>query len=147
MADYSITAGNVLKSSKGQATDGYAGEAVAQSDVLWFDATAGSGGQYKKADANHATTTQPGPRFPTHVCLNAAAAAGQPIRVLAIDPELELGAVSGLAAGDVVILSTTAGKMAPVADAAVGARVAVLGVMVTDTKMSFMPNVGGVKAA
>jgi hypothetical protein len=118
MADHVVTPANVLKSNNGTVRNGTAGAAISAGDALYYDTATGT---YKLFDANGAGDAK---NF-AGIALNSAAA-GQPIALCEEDPDFTPG--FPLDEGDVVIGSATAGKLCPVADAASGHYVTVVGV-------------------
>lgn len=125
MADISITAANVLMSASGSKKDGIAGEAITAGKALYLDA---ADKKLKLADANASTKT--------NVCgiaLNDAGV-GQPVAYCVADEELTIGGT--VAANAIVILSATAGGIAPIADATTGWETVILGIGVGSNKIS-----------
>lgn len=136
MADYSQTATSVIPSARAVIVKRKAASTVAAGQpVRLVTATTVS-----PADAN----------------LSAAAAlvfgiaisgggTGQWIWIVVKDPALGIGIT--LAVGDIVILSATAGGIAPASDAASGMYITVLGVAISTTAINFNPiAAGAVKA-
>jgi hypothetical protein len=126
MADLSITAANVILSANGAKAEGIAGEAITAGKALYRDAADGK--KLKLADANATGKTNV-----VGIALNDAGV-GQPVHFCIEDPELAIGGTVAL--GAVLILSATAGGIAPVADAASGMEVVVIGVGVGSNKVS-----------
>jgi hypothetical protein len=109
MAVLTVTAANVLASGTGQKTPGVAGATLTAGQPLYADAS--SGGVLKPAVANSATGSDM-----VGVSLHAALT-GQPIMYVTSDVAFTHG-LSGVVAGDIVILSATAGSFSPSADLA-----------------------------
>lgn len=130
MADIAITAANVIPSANANRNLGVAGVALAQGDVLFMDST--DANKLKKADADLSALAS----TVVGIAENAAAV-GQYVSYITKDPQLAIGGT--VAAGALVILSATAGKIAPSADAASGWYVTVLGVGVGSNKINFNP--------
>jgi len=108
MADVSITAANVLKSSTGETFNGTAGAAITQGQVCYVD-TADSN-KVKLADANGAAALH----VVKGIALNAAST-GQPVTLCTKDTAgFTVGGT--VTQGVVYALSTTAGGIAPIAD-------------------------------
>ena len=126
MADHVVTAANVLKSNNGSVRNGTAGVAITAGDALYFDTATGT---YKLYDANGGSADV---RKFAGVALNTAAA-GQPIALCEEDADFTPG--FAVSEGDVVIGSATAGKLCPVADAASGHYVTVVGIGKGNNKM------------
>jgi len=96
-------------------------------------------GTYGKADGNDATKCVVAGYF------EQGGAAGQRVNVVDKDPNANLG-ITG-AVGDVIVLSSNAGMIAPVADDVSGDFVTVLGVFNTTTTVNWAPvAAGAVKA-
>jgi hypothetical protein len=112
MADLSVTAASVLASSTATKSTGVAGATITAGQALYADATAD--GVLKLADANAslATSTMVG------IALHAALT-GQPITYVTADSNFAHG-LGSVTAGQVIVLSATAGALAPVADLATG---------------------------
>ena len=117
-ADVSVTAANVIASSQARYTMGTAGGTITAGQPVYFD-TADK--RYKLADANDAS-----PAYKVAGIAVNGASAGQSVRICTYDPSFTPGFTT--AAGSVYIVSATAGGIAPVADAATGHYVSVLGV-------------------
>jgi hypothetical protein len=137
MADLSITAANVLMSAAGKKSEGIAGEAISAGQPVYKDSS--DGNKLKLTDANAA-----GKRGVVGIALNDAAT-GQPVHFCISDPALAIGATVSI--GYVAILSATPGGIAPVADAASGMEVVILGVGVSTTAIRCNFNQGSVLAA
>lgn len=134
MADLAITPANVLAGLNSVKKTGTAGAAITAGQLLYKDKT--DNGKMKLADANvEAASVVAG------MALHAAAV-GQPITYVTEDNDLTLGAAVTI--GNVLVLSTTAGGVAPVADLASGAFPTVIAVAKSATKVVFRPLAGGV---
>ena len=122
MADFSITASQVLPGSEvAGATfeNGIAGVAVTAGQAVFLEAATYT---CKLADTN-ATAPEAVVRG---IALHAAAA-GQPLRIQTAGP-VTIGAAAAIPVGGVVVLSATAGGLAPVADLATGHRTTIIGI-------------------
>lgn len=139
MADLAITAANVLKSATASQADAVAGEEMDAGTPIYLDAS--DGNKAKKADANASAAAA--------ACVGITvnkAFTGQPIRYLTSDDDFTHG-LTGVAAGDVLILSATAGRIAPVADLASGWFPTVLMVAKSATKAHLAITRGSVAKA
>lgn len=116
--DYTVTAANVLASANAQKLTGTAGASITAGQSVYEDPTTST---WKLADCNGAS-----PLYKVAGIALHAALTGQPITVCTSDPAFTPGFT--VAAGDVVILSSTAGGLAPVADAASGHFVSLVGI-------------------
>lgn len=134
-ADISITAASVIPSSAAKIVTKTAGATLTAGQVVYED-TADSN-KVKLADTNSATAAA---RVVFGIAAGGAAA-GQPVRIIREDPTLTLGGT--VAIGDILILSATAGGIAPSADAASGHYVTVLGVAKSTTTINFLPLASG----
>jgi hypothetical protein len=137
MADLSITAANVIASSNKTVIRGTAGATITAGMPLYLDST---DGKYKPADANGANDATRVRGIAAH-----GASDGQPIELVAEDPSFTPGCT--VAAGDVLIVSATAGGVAPAADAAQGWFVTVLGVGIGSNKIALKLSAAGVAKA
>jgi hypothetical protein len=133
MADISITAASVAASSAASKVTGVAGATITAGQVVYLDTTTNT---YKLADSNlsAAAAKEAG------IALDSATA-GQPLTIVRSDPSFTLGGT--VAAGAVVVLSATAGAIAPVADLATGMYTTVLGVGIGSNKIKLQPIVSG----
>lgn len=132
MADYSITAANVLTSGASNGATFVTGTSAAaitagQSCYRLADGTIG------KALAN-GTSVQ---RTFLGLAANSAPGAGQPITVCTGDPSWTFGAT--IAAGVLVVVSGTAGGLAPAADITTGWYVTPVGVGIGSNKIQLFP--------
>ncbi len=119
MADITITAANVVRSSSANLLRGTAGVAIAAGDVVYLDP---ADNRYKLADCDAAAAEA---RSPSAFAVNSAAP-GQPIAVQQ-GGDLTLGAAT-LVAGTTYYLSPNPGKIAPLADVLVGDYWTVVGI-------------------
>lgn len=131
MADLSITATSVLASSAARRVVKDAASTVTAGQPVYLTTS----GTVAPADANDSTKASV-----LGIAENGGAA-GQPISVVTKDPAFALGAT--VAIGDVLILSATAGGIAPVADATTGDFVTVLGVAVSTSAINLNPTAAG----
>lgn len=134
MSDLAITAANVLPSASATIVRKTAGAAITAGQPVYLDPATDT---VKLADANGAS-----PLFKVYGIAGCNAAAGQPICIVMQDPALGMGAA--VAAGTTLILSATPGGVAPVADAATGMYVTVLGVGIGSNQINFSPLAAGV---
>jgi Uncharacterized conserved protein (DUF2190) len=125
MANLTITAANVIRSSTSKFSNGTAGAAVTAGQVVYLDS---ADGRYKLADANSATAAV---RAPIGIALNDAAT-GQPLTV-ATEGAIVLGAT--ITAGVAYYLSATPGAIAPVADLTTGDYPCILGIAKSATDL------------
>ena len=128
----------LLKPSAGaQKYTGVLGESAVAGDVCWRHPTTG---HYWKGKADH---VNPQGRNPKVMLLNDATE-GQVGIFVEMDEDLVVGVTSGhvAASGDVLVLSTTAGKMQP-APASANSTAVVMGVMKSATVLNFRPLQGG----
>lgn len=121
MVDFAITASQVLPGTDASATfeNGIAGLALTAGQPVFLDAATTT---YRPADTNSTA-----PEAVVRGIALHAASAGQPIRVQS-GGTLTIGAGAAVPVGGVVVLSATAGGLAPVADLATGHRTTVIGV-------------------
>jgi hypothetical protein len=122
MADISVTAASVQKTSSTLWALGVAGGTITAGQPVYADATASS--KLKAADADVLATSKA-----VGIALHGASD-GQPLQY-ATGGTLTFNAV--LAAGQVYVASTNAGGIAPVADMGSGDFVTVLGIGVSTT--------------
>lgn len=126
MADVSITASAVVPGSGAKIERGTAGAAIAAGELVYQDAAANN--TFKLADADSATS---GVRQLYGMALNSAAA-GQP---LAVQYGGAVTMNAALTAGEIYVLSSTAGKMAPEGDLSTGEYVGIVGVALSATSL------------
>jgi hypothetical protein len=145
MADLTVTPANVLASAQAIKFTATAGAALTAGQPIYRDTAdtdAFGRGKAKLADANGGSATI---QTVEGITL-AAAATGQPIECAALDPDFTHG-LTGVAAGDCVILSATAGALCPVADLASGGRLNVVLAITSATKgVLKVTTAGAVKA-
>lgn len=136
MADISITAANVIPSANAKIVRKAAAETITAGQTLYLNTS----GLVAKADANlsAAASTVYG------IAVNGGGA-GQLINVVKEDPALRIGAT--IAIGDILILSATAGGIAPAADLASGHYGTVLGIGISTTEINFKPIAAGAAKA
>ena len=132
MADLSITAASVIPSANARRISRVAASTITAGQVVYQLAA----GTVALADANGAS-----PLFNVFGIAENGGGAGQRISIVTEDPAFALGAT--VAVGDVVILSATAGGIAPVADATTGHYVTVLGVAISTSAINFKPVAAG----
>ncbi len=135
MADYSITAANFQTSAYAEKDSGIAGATITAGQPVYKDAS--DSNKLKLADANLSLASSKVVGLACH-----GAAAGQPLVFVKKDSRLVPGFT--LTAGDIAILSASAGAIAPVADLASGMYPVVLGVANSTTEMNFNPAAGAV---
>ncbi len=124
MADYSVTAASVVKTSNTAISEGIAGGTITAGQAVYMDSTDSS--KLKGCDADvQASSVAVG------VALHGAAN-GQPLKY-ATSGNLTFN--SAFAVGDIVCVSTTAGGLAPYADLASGDFVTVVGIATTATNL------------
>lgn len=124
MADYSITAASILAADTNtQVSAGTFGETVTAGQAVYKNTT---DKRWYKADADVAATA-----LAVGVALNGGSA-GQPGSI-ATSGNLTTNSVG--TAGAVVVVSTTAGGLAPVTDLASGDYVTIVGVFTTATNL------------
>lgn len=149
MADYTVTAANVLASSGAirfppvpgsvlrlppyaPATVAYAnvnlaGESLTAGQPVYQDPTLLT---FFRADADAAS-----PNYKVVGIAENSAATGQPVSVLVSDPDFACG-ITTLLVGDIVIVSTNPGGLMEAAGKASGNKVAVVGVAKTTTTIN-----------
>ncbi len=119
MADYSLTSSAALASSTATLVQYTAGATLAGGQPVYSDSTDLDSqfrqrGKAKLADANASAATS------VIVGIAASSASsGQPVFVITADTDYTHG-LTGVTAGDIIILSATAGGLAPAADLATG---------------------------
>ena len=132
MADLTITAANVAKGANSTTETGVAGEAIAQGEVVFKNAS----GEYVLSDADDTDLDEV-----AGIALNAAED-GQPVEVLLPGSDITIGAT--LTAGLPYFLSATAGAIAPEADLTTGDRKILLGIAKSASVLFFRPIDSGV---
>lgn len=135
MADYSVTAANVLASGQARKETGVAGAAVTAGQPVYKEAATGL---FKLLDVNSATAEA---QVYYGIALHAAASS-QPLTVVIDDPDFTPGCT--MTKGDRLFGSGNAGGIAPSADVASGWNVQILGVAKSTTKMVLRPINSGV---
>jgi hypothetical protein len=138
MADLSITAANVVAGSGATKESGVAGATITAGQAVYKDAS--DGGKFKLADNDSATAAV---RSFYGIALHGASS-GQPLTVLKEGP-ITIGAT--VAVGTVYMTSSTAGGIAPVADAATGDYVTVIGIGTSTTVIEVQPLAAGAAVA
>lgn len=131
MADYSQTATSVIPGANARRVSTTFAETVAAGQIV-YKTTAGKAGL---ADSNATGKTA------VWGYAENGGAANQRASVVTDDDDATLGIT--FAVGDIAILSSTAGGIAPSTDAASGATITSLGVAKTTTKFFFRPVTGG----
>jgi hypothetical protein len=129
MADYSVTAASVVKTSTTSISEGIAGATVTAGQAVYIDTADSS--KLKGCDADAQASS---------VCAGIAlhgAANGQPLKY-ATGGSLTFN--SAFAAGDVVCVSTTVGGLAPYADLASGDFITVIGIATSATNLRIAIN-------
>jgi len=126
MADLAITAANVKASANSTTNSGIAGEAITAGQPVYSDASDEK--KLKLADSNDLDLTNV-----IGIALNDAAA-DQPVNYVRKDPSLTIGAT--VAIGEVYVLSSTAGGVAPVADLSAGQEAVIMGVGISTTQIA-----------
>lgn len=133
MADLTITAANVVKSSAAQLVSCVFGETVAAGELVYQH----TDGKIYKADTDDANKK---------AVIGIAACSGslgQPGYYIAEDPDLAIG-THGAALGTILVASGTAGKICPAADLAAGDYTAAVGIAKTATTIQFRILTAGV---
>lgn len=133
-ADYTVTAANVLTSNVRYLKHGTAAATITAGQSLAKDST----GNLILCDANSATALT---RVFVGIAVNGALS-GQPVNYVDSDPSFAPGFT--IAAGAIVIVSGTAGSLAPAADAATGIYVTVVGVGIGGNKIKMNITAAGV---
>jgi hypothetical protein len=129
MADLSVTAASVAKATGAATDEGTAGESVTAGQPVYRNQT--DAGKLYRTDADAEASS---------VCAGIAlhaAAAGQPLEFLTSGP-IDIGAT--VAVGQVYVVSTNAGGIAPYADLASGDYVSLLGVGTTTGRIEVRLN-------
>lgn len=117
MADLTITAASVVKTSTTEISEGIAGVTITAGQALYIDT--GDNNELKLADNDASALTKACVGIALHAALD-----GQPIKY-ATKGALTVGAI--LTAGVFYYLSNTAGGICPVADVGAGETVVLLG--------------------
>jgi hypothetical protein len=143
MADLAVTAANVLASATAVRTVGISGAALEIGRLVYQDATDSNRWKYADADASLAAAAIVNGASAIGLTLSQTAAAGQPVSILTLDDDLTHG-LTGVAAGDVLILSATPGRVAPIDDLVAGMFPHVVMIAKSPTKAVFRPVAGPV---
>lgn len=114
MADYTVTAASVLASSSATIVNGTAGATITAGQAVYKDAT---DGDWNLADADTASGAGIGTQGNMGIALNGAAD-GQPLSVCVKDPSFTPGFT--MTVGTTVVISGTAGGLAPDSDLLAG---------------------------
>jgi len=133
MADLSQTATSVVAGTTGVRRIFNA--TLAETVTAGMPAYKTSTGTYGKAKADDSTKCNVAGYF------EQGGAAGQKVNVVSLDPNANLGITGAI--GDIIVLSATAGMIAPAADVASGDFVTVLGVFNTTTTVNWSPIAAG----
>jgi hypothetical protein len=112
MADYTVTAASVLASASAQTVVGKAGATITAGQSVYKDS---SDGEWKLADCDTASAANIATQGNNGIALNGAAD-GQPITVALSDPDFTPGFT--MTVGTTVVISGTAGGLAPDSDLA-----------------------------
>jgi hypothetical protein len=134
-ADLSITASAVVPSASAQINEAFAGATITAGQLIYLDSTdldTKSRPKAKLADCNSATA---GVRSVAGIAINGASA-GQRVSYVYHDPALVIAA-SGLTANTILVLSATAGGIAPAADVTTGWYLSVIAVVKSGTTIYF----------
>lgn len=132
MADITITAANVVPSAAALARRkcAVAGATIAAGNIIYLDTAASN--VAKLADANGASALI---RTPVGMAINSAST-GQPVEYIDYDDALVIG-THGVTINTGILLSATAGGLAPVADLTTGWYGAMLAIAKTTTSIVF----------
>lgn len=130
MADISLTAANIVPSTRAVRVPGTAGATIAAGQLVYKDAS--DSNKWKLADGNSATAAV---RAVEGIAVNSASA-GQPITIVTSDPDLAVG-THGVTIGEPLFLSNTPGGIMPYADLASGNYTAHVAQAKTSTTISF----------
>ena len=117
MADLTITAANVVKGTGASISSGTAGGSITAGQSLYIDTA--NGNVLKPADTDAAALSATAAGIALH-----ASSTGQPIAYLT-QGAITIGAT--LTAGQIYVVSATAGGIAPITDATTGWYVCILG--------------------
>lgn len=134
-ADLSITASAVVPSANAQINEATAGATITAGQLIYLDTTDldnRSRPKAKLADANSSTAAV---RSVAGISINGASA-GQRVSYVYQDPALVIAA-SGLTANTILVLSATAGGIAPAADVTTGWFLSVVAVVKSGTTIYF----------
>lgn len=134
-ADLSITASAVVPSANAQINEATAGATITAGQLIYLDSSdldTKSRPKAKLADCNSATAAV---RSVAGIAINGASA-GQRVSYVYHDPALAIAA-SGLTANTILVLSATAGGIAPAADVTTGWYLSVIAVVKSGTTIYF----------
>lgn len=134
MADISQTAANVAASSNTVVTLAQVGEAVTQGQPGYLNT---SDNKYYRADANDTAAKANA----SVIFLTPASTDGYSL--IATDGYVNLGAT--LTVGQIYVVSTNVGAIAPYSDLSTGHYVTILGVAITAALLDFTPVVSGIQ--
>lgn len=139
MALLSIIAANVISSVPGNAKTAIAGATITAGELIYLDTANNSVAKLVVASGTAIQAKVAG------LALNSASA-GQPVRYIAADANLQIGA-TGLTIGDAYFASTTPGGIGHLADNASGDNVTFVAIANSATTVNFaiVPS-AGVKA-
>lgn len=143
MADYSLTAASVVPSSRATLVYGTFGATVTAGQAVYRDTAdtdAKGQGKFKLADANSATAAA---QTIFGIAVNGGAS-GQPATVCVADPDFTHGLATVATTAPVIVLSATAGGLAPVADLTTGMMPNVVMIATSATKAVLKPVAGTV---
>jgi hypothetical protein len=142
MADYTLTAASVLASSQATLVAGTFGATVTAGQAVYQD-TADPDilgrGKWKLADANGSGIA----RTVGGIALNGGAS-GQPASICTADPAFTHGLATVATTAPVIVLSGTAGALAPVADLTTGMMPNVVMIAISATQAVLKPVAGTV---
>ena len=127
MSDLSPTAADVIADASAVTEHGYFGSTAVPGDMLYKDS---SDGLWKLADNDSATSAA---KTPQAMALNGGVS-GQPVKVAKSGP-VSMGAI--LTAGASYYLSSTAGKICPLADIGTGETATFIGIAHADEEFEF----------
>lgn len=142
MADYTLTAASVAASSQATITHGIFGATVTAGQAVYQDTgdtDALGRGKWKLADANGSGLA----RFAQGIALNGGAS-GQPAAICLADPDFTHGLATVATTAPVIVLSGTAGALAPVADLTTAMMPNVVMIATSATKAVLKPVAGTV---
>lgn len=148
MANYVFAAASFKPQTSAPQTIGIGGAAIAVGDAVYRDDATG---KYYLADADNSTPASGGSTAPNAridgLCCAACAGDGCPIGVVSgANSVIDTGATTTqvMAAGDTLVLSTTAGKLQPApAASSSSARLIVAAVALTATQIKLVLQPGG----
>lgn len=134
MANYTLTAASVLASATAQKKLAVAGATITAGQAIYLDASDSNKAKLADANVSAAVAALAG------IALNGASA-GQPISYVEADDDFTHG-LTTVAAGDIIILSATAGAFCPAADLASASYPVVAMVATSATKARLRITVG-----